>query len=562
MLRLLRFLFSYAPALISVAVLAGLLTGAANTLLIALVNHGISKTGRADGQTALMFVVFCLGLPLMRILSQVLLTYLSSRIVFDLRMKLGRRLLRLPLEELEAKGPNRILSLLTHDIQTLSMALSASPVLCMNSTIVLGGFIYLFYLHVAIGLGSLVFTVIGMSIYVIAAGKANHCFEAARAHKDHFFKEFRALTLGAKELRLHQNKSRSFLGRLKDLSASYQHKRIWGEAHFALAGSMGQFILFSSLGCLIFILPAHLSLNSGQIQPVLAGAAMTVLYLAMPLEGLTNALPVFAQAAISHQRLGELGIDRYYDPEPEVDTPVATPESWGSIECRDLTHTHRNPDRDRAFSVGPLNLTLHPGELIFLVGGNGSGKTTLAKLLLGLYKPDGGSLLLDGRPLSDDTRSSYRQLFSSVFADFFLFENLTDICPPEKEERAEDYLARLQLNQKVHLKNRTLSTLDLSTGQRKRLALLSAYLEDRPIYLFDEWAADQDPLFKEIFYSAILPELKAAGKTVLVITHDDQYYGCADRIIKMDYGQVAFDLPGATAVEQFYPHVAQSLATA
>jgi putative ATP-binding cassette transporter len=67
---------------------------------------------------------------------------------------------------------------------------------------------------------------------------------------------------------------------------------------------------------------------------------------------------------------------------------------------------------------------------------------------------------------------------------------------------------------------------------------MAAYLEDRPVYLFDEWAADQDPLFKEMFYREFLPELKSRGKTVIVITHDDRYFPVADRIIKLENGQV------------------------
>src|SRR5579864_4775183 len=104
-----------------------------------------------------------------------------------------------------------------------------------------------------------------------------------------------------------------------------------------------------------------------------------------------------------------------------------------------------------------------------------------------------------------------------------------------------EYLQRLKLAHKVQIEKGKLSTTDLSQGQRKRLALLTAFLENRPIYIFDEWAADQDPYFKDFIYVNLLPDLTARHKTVFVITHDDRYYHLAERIITMDDGQVTSD---------------------
>jgi putative ATP-binding cassette transporter len=128
-----------------------------------------------------------------------------------------------------------------------------------------------------------------------------------------------------------------------------------------------------------------------------------------------------------------------------------------------------------------------------------------------------------------------------VFSDFHLFENLHGM--EMLDDQAKHYLKRLQLDHKVQVQDGVLSTTELSQGQRKRLALMTAYLEGRPIYLFDEWAADQDPVFKEVFYYQLLPELKARGKTIIVISHDDRYYHIADRVIKMDSGKIVHDLP-------------------
>ncbi|NJL81182.1 MAG: ATP-binding cassette domain-containing protein, partial [Richelia sp. SM2_1_7] len=184
-----------------------------------------------------------------------------------------------------------------------------------------------------------------------------------------------------------------------------------------------------------------------------------------------------------------------------------------------------------------INLKFKPGELVFIVGGNGSGKSTLIKLITGLYVPNKGNILFDNRPITNENREWYRQQFSVVFYDFYLFERLLGIEENSATE-IQNYLIQLELERKVTVKDGILSTTNLSQGQRKRLALLTAYLENRPIFVFDEWASDQDPVFKEIFYHKLLPELKQRGKTVIVVSHDDRYFDKCDRIIKLDYGSV------------------------
>ena len=206
------------------------------------------------------------------------------------------------------------------------------------------------------------------------------------------------------------------------------------------------------------------------------------------------------------------------------------------IELVDITHTYHT-EREGQFTLGPISLAFQPGELVFIVGGNGSGKSTLAKLIVGLYAPESGVLRWDNKTVTEQNNDAYRQLFSAVFSDFYLFERMLGLQTDNLDGQAQLYLEKLQLEHKVKVSQGMLSTLDLSQGQRKRLALLTAYLEDRPVYLFDEWASDQDPFFREIFYKQILLELKQRGKTVLVISHDDRYFHLADQLIKLEYGQ-------------------------
>ncbi|BAZ88494.1 cyclic peptide transporter [Dolichospermum compactum NIES-806] len=190
--------------------------------------------------------------------------------------------------------------------------------------------------------------------------------------------------------------------------------------------------------------------------------------------------------------------------------PPHTLTNWHSLQLINVNHTYYTDKEDKSFILGPINLTLYPQELVFIVGGNGSGKSSLGKLITGLYIPEQGEIILDETLITENNREWYRQHFSVVFSDFYLFEELLGLENNHNLDiQAQKYLEKLQLDHKVKIENGQLSTTSLSQGQRKRLALLTAYLENRPIYLFDEWAADQDPLFKDIFYTQLLPELKA-----------------------------------------------------
>jgi putative ATP-binding cassette transporter len=530
----------YARALFILVLVTGILAGLSNTALIALINTKLTAPDGGSGNLLWGFIGLCILLPVSRFVSQVLLLHITQGAIVQLRTQMCRRILLAPTRLLEGLGSHRLLATLTEDIPTIGAVITALPVFCMHIAIVISCLIYLGWLSQFLLLAVLVIMACGILTYQVPVLKAMKYFRQAREKGDDLFKHLRALTEGTKELKLHRGRRDAFFsGQLVSTILSLQHNNVTGNMIFSAASAWGQILFFILIGLILFILPGVRPTDAHTLM----GYTLTILYMITPLEIILNTIPSFSRAHISAQKVESLGLSLGAEP-AEIESegsPVDGRPAWRRLEVLDVTHTYKTENSDDSFTLGPVSVNLFPERIVFLVGGNGSGKTTLAKLLIGLYTPDTGEIRLDGKPVTDENRDEYRQLFSVVFSDFYLFEALLGLPGSDLDERARAYIAQLQLKNKVQVNDGKLSTIDLSQGQRKRLALLTAYLEDRSIYLFDEWAADQDPYFKEIFYYELLPALKARGKTALVISHDDRYYHVADRIVKLDSGKIEYD---------------------
>jgi putative ATP-binding cassette transporter len=537
-MKLISFLLRTSRWTLMLAVVAGLLAGIANAGLLAAINERISNSP-AGPSLVWRFIGLCLLMLLCRVASQILLLQISVDAVYNLRLHLSRRILSAELRHLEKLGNHRLLAAITDDVPVISNALVNIPLLCMHLAMVGAGLVYLAWLSWTVLLGVLAFMVVGVITYQLPITKAASLQRLTREEADSLFKHFRALTEGTKELKLHRQRREEFLkeGLQKTAHRLRRHAGV-ANSIYSAAASWGQILIFVLIGLVLFAVPAIRQLD---VQ-TLAGYAIVILYMMAPLEVILNMFPTLTRANVSVQKIDELGLSlASFSNENDSTAELERDLSWSGLELRGVTHAYHEERREHAFTLGPLDLSFHPGELVFLIGGNGSGKTTFAKLLTGLYIPEAGEVRLDGQVVTAQNRDFYRQHFATVFSDFFLFESFLGIEAGKVDAQAKEYLVQLQLDHKVQIKDGVLSTTELSQGQRKRLALLTAYLEDRPFYVFDEWAADQDPLFKEVFYFQILPSLKAKGKTILVISHDDRYYQIADRIIKLDYGQVVYD---------------------
>jgi putative ATP-binding cassette transporter len=537
-MKLFLFLINYSRRVVLVALFIGILSGVSNAAFIAIINAALKSADSPSPFLIKSFVALCLILPLTRLISEMLLARLGQQALMDLRLQLSRRILGAPLRYLEELGAHRLQAALAEDIPVITNALVAVPILCINVAVIVAGLVYLGWLSMGLLLMLMSFVTLGIVTYQLPVNRAVQHVRVAREQNDSLYKQFRSLIAGIKELKLHSRRREAFVEReLEPTSYLFQKSNLRAMMIFSVAATWGQLLVFIVVGFIVFGIPLWKSTNT----LILAGYSLTLLYLMSPFQSVMNFVPIIGRAGVALDKLERLGLQLAAKATEILDQPTLPPAAWKQLELNGVTHSYHREAEEDTFQLGELDLTFTPGELVFIVGGNGSGKTTLVKLLIGLYPPESGMVLLDDEVVTDETRDSYRQLFSVVFSDFHLFETLLGLETGELDEKAREYLRQLQLHHKVKVIDGQLSTTNLSQGQRKRLALLTAYLEDRPCYVFDEWAADQDPYFKQIFYLDLLPALKARGKTIFVISHDDKYYNVADRIIKLDYGKIVSD---------------------
>ncbi|MDF3935148.1 cyclic peptide export ABC transporter [Pseudomonas citronellolis] len=532
--ELFKILRPFWPQLLA-ATLLGVLGGAAITALLATINYSLHSDGGLQSGLLLGFAALCLLALVGSIVADIGTNYVGQHVIARLRKELGSKIISAPIEQIERYRSHRLIPVLTHDVDTISDFAFAFAPLAVSLSVCLGCLGYLASLSLPMFLTTAVAIVIGSAVQYFARSKGIKGFFEARDEEDELQKHYRAMAEGAKELRI--SRPRRFQHYSERLQGSVE--RICD----IQVRSINQFVIAKGFGSTLFFIVIGVALAYQALWPstdkaTLSGFILVLLYMKGPLEHLVGNLPIVSRAQVAFRRIAELS-QRFSSPEPHLllkdDGRPALP--LDSLELRDLHYRYPTEDGGQGFAVGPLNLQLRRGEILFIAGDNGSGKTTLIKLLLGLYVPQQGQLLLNGQPIDDASRDDYRQLFTTIFADYYLFEDLLK-GSAEIPAEANRYLQRLEIADKVILDGHAYSTTDLSTGQRKRLALVQAWLEKRPLLVFDEWAADQDPEFRRIFYTELLPELRAQGKTLIVISHDDRYFDIADRLLRMSGGRV------------------------
>ncbi|MCP8349808.1 cyclic peptide export ABC transporter [Pseudomonas sp. FBF18] len=528
--------------LVSLSIGLGMLGGLSVTALLATINSALHNESGLTQGLVLGFAGLCLMALLSTILSDIGSNYVGQHIIARLRRELGEKVLAAPIDQIERYRSHRLIPVLTHDVDTISDFAFAFAPLAVSLTVTLGCLGYLASLSWPMFLVMLLAIGLGTAMQFVARAWGMRGFEAAREAEDDLQKHYNAIAEGAKELRIHRpRRQRMFLHGIRNTANRICDTQIRSINTFVIAKSLGSMLFFVVIGLALALQSWWPSAD----KTVMSGFVLVLLYMKGPLEHLIGTLPIISKAQIAFRRIAELS-KQFSSPEPHLllddQSQPATP--LHSLVLNQVSYSFAPVPGSEPFRLGPVNVSIQQGDIVFIVGENGCGKTTLIKLLLGLYAPQSGSIELNGQAVTAANRDDYRQIFTTIFADYYLFDDVIQGDKPVPEDAAR-YLRRLEIDHKVSIRDGVFSTTDLSTGQRKRLALVSAWLEERPVLVFDEWAADQDPTFRRIFYTELLPDLKRLGKTIIVISHDDRYFDIADQLIRLHAGKVVSELQPA-----------------
>jgi putative ATP-binding cassette transporter len=509
-------------------------SGITSAGVLAAVNYAAKEIAKGK-QATMAFFVFMVLVLLNIVATRFVIRVTTAEVehvVHRLRLRLTGKLRNAQLSTLEKLGPGVLYAAIGKDTQTLSQLASVLTNAAQSVVLIFFGALYLAWLSpmaLAVATG---FVALAGGMYLLKSRQLNQALSDSGQLENRLFDRVSDFVDGFKETRMNRGRSDELFGHFAEESEAAARARITAMTALGTIMVFAQTTLFLLVGTMVFVVPI---LSSGFSSQVVQTATV-VLFLFGPISAVVGSVPSMATADMAARNLSQVEAALDSGGVPQADNVVAPP--FDTLFMRDIVYHHHDVAGRNTFTLGPIDFSLRRGETVFITGGNGSGKTTFLKILTGLYQPDSGSIQLGERELTRADGQAYRELFSVVFNDPHLFRRLYGLNP-QARERVPALLERLEMVGKVRLVDDSFDTLDLSSGQRKRLALLVALLEDKPIMILDEWAADQDPVFRMKFYRELLPEFKAAGKTIVAITHDDAYFDVADRRIALNYGSIA-----------------------
>jgi len=536
-----------APNKVFLSVVLGALAGASYALIIPLVLRvlapdagGLETIGSETREVlgwqvshwrlAAVFALVCAFILVARTLSQVLLLRVSLDVATELRTKIYRRIGDAPIAALERVGLARLVASITADVPMIVAGARLMPDVLTSVVTLVGMLGFLLYLNPAVFWFVMGCIVAGAVTYQLPMLLGRRYLVRGRRHLDGLHESIGGLVHGAKELKLNDAKREDYF---RSVLAKQEHDVAadgkTGYTIMRVAQNYGDLIAFFVIGAVGFVFVNYHAISKQE----LAGVVMVLLYVTGPVAVLLNFMPQFATAQIALRKLEQLFAQI---PSEHVE-PVAAPRrNWRTLRFHDVGYRYVDRSDEPGFAIGPLTFEIRKGEIAFVVGGNGSGKSTLSKLISLHYAPTAGHIAFDGERVDGGNIAAFRRGIAAVYSDYHLFERVLGVEGRDVQAQVDGWLRDLALDRKVTFANGRFSTLALSDGQKRRLALVAALLEDADLYLFDEWAADQDPTFKAAFYGRILPALKAQGKAVVAVTHDDRYFHVADRVLAMHEG--------------------------
>jgi len=513
------------------------LSASTNAILLVIINQAAHSVSFGNPNYRL-FILFALAITIFIISQKYVLskiTLISESIVNGIRVRLAEKVRRSDLYELEKLGNSEVYSRISKDSTTITQT---SPVIMnalQSATMVFFCMIYIFTLsQVAFWLAVIS---IGLSVifYLFNDKKITAFMRIASDQEVKLFDVLGNVLHGFKEIKVNTRKSDDVIEELSHTSDSVRDAKVSALIPYANNYIYSIVFFYILIAIIIFLLP-----NLDQtFNDIVVKLTTAVLFMVGPLSNVVNMVSLLSQSNVAVENLYKMEerLDKACDGNGDQYLQWIEPfKSFKTLELINLSFTYFDDEDQPLFNLAPCNLKLKRNETVFIIGGNGSGKTTFLKLFTGLYNSSQGQLMVDDNLVQPQNIQAYRELFSVIYSDFHLFDKLYGLRDTDPTH-VNDFLKLMEISNKTEYTDNQFTNLQLSTGQRKRLALLVTLLEDKDIYIFDEWAADQDPHFRDFFYEKLLLDLKNQGKTVIAVTHDDRYFHCADRVLKMDYGK-------------------------
>lgn len=479
------------------------------------------------------------NIPILYFIALLIVFFLSSTIVelglsvfgqnfiFKMQRRVVKQILDTPLLKVAKVGKARILASLGSDVRNISFGLLRLPDFLQSSILILCTSAYLCYLSPQIFTLCAIWIIVVFTINNFLMMKVYVYFRKARENDDALQNNYQNILDGHKELLINRYRAKLYYeDEFESNARSKKKNSTLGNLFNNLSSNFTNVALLALVGVEFYLALEFKWASVAEATTI----ALSILFLRTPLVSMIGSFPTLLLAKIALDKIAKLELDDYKEHFEKTNFI----KDWRQISFKNTSFSY-----DDNFHLNPVNLDLKKGELIFLIGKNGSGKSTFCMLLTGLFKPSEGEIFVDDMKIDDDNLDIYRSLVSAVFSDFHLF---TKTLAKEKfadEEKIASWLEFLELKGKTRVEDHELVLTKLSTGQKKRLAMLIALLEERDILVLDEWAADQDPVFRRFFYKKLLPLLKEQGKTIFAITHDDAYFDSADRIFLAEGGNIS-----------------------
>ncbi|MCP4104981.1 MAG: cyclic peptide export ABC transporter [Desulfobacteraceae bacterium] len=498
--------------------------------LIVILMHMSNSVSGPETVQYILFIIFLVLLVTSVRRSNLIFNRLVEKRIAALRQDVMKHIRKTDLRTLEQIGAGKIYTALTSDIREIATASTTMMYSYQGITRMAMIYVYIGFLNISVLAMMLILTAVAAFFYISNHVTLIQKLDQARHQEAKLFESVSHLLEGFKELRLNSRKSDDFYHNSLRHHASRLRELKTDSAHCYANNTTVTYTFWMVILLVLTLVLPFLGVPASIIPVAVA------LVIMLPLRQIIDRYSQFHMAHLSLKRLNEFEEEiKSLSVEVSETAGFEEPIPYTSVRYDSIAFSYDGAN-GCSFSLGPLNLWFKTGEIVFITGGNGSGKSTLLKLITGLYPLDSGCIYLNNEHEIDI--GAYRELFSVIFTDFYLFDRLYGMEKID-ETKLGNLLERFRLEKRVKWTDGKFSTLDLSTGQKKRLAMLVAIMEDKPVYVFDEWAADQDPHFRDYFYNTMLPEFKSQGKTVIAVTHDDRYFHTADRVLKLDYGQLA-----------------------